>query len=119
VGNPGTAASENFSQIMSDQVCRKRLYCEADWKRRAAADIGLRSSVRARNFLTRCIAQRGAGGALSTAEPPKRLKLSGLDVVLSVGANSVGVHMFRRENAPLAVMTLVSLAILAVFIASS
>jgi hypothetical protein len=29
-GNPGTAASENISQIMSDQVCRKRLYSEAD-----------------------------------------------------------------------------------------
>jgi hypothetical protein len=118
-GNPGTAASENFSQIMSDRGCRKRLYSEADRKRRAAADIELRNSVRARNLLTRCIAQRGADGALSTAELPKRLKLSGLDVVLSVGANSVGSHMFRRENAPLAVMTLVSLAILAVFIASS
>jgi hypothetical protein len=35
------------------------------------------------------------------------------------GCEFGGVHMFRRENAPLAVMTLVSLAILAVFIASS
>jgi hypothetical protein len=64
-----------------------------------------------------CPARRRRGAFHSRTA--KAVELFGLDVVLSVGANSVGVHMFRRENAPLAVMTLVSLAILAVFIASS
>jgi hypothetical protein len=64
VGNPGTAVSENYSQIMSDQVCRKRLYREA-------------------------------------------------------GRSGGRVNIFGRENAPLAIMTLVSLAILFVFVASS
>ena len=71
-----------------------------------------------KDFLTRCIAQRGARGALSTAELPKRPNLTA-STSFFPGCEFGGVYMFRRENAPLAVMTLVSLAILAVFIASS
>ena len=63
---------------MSDQVCRKRLYCEADREWKTAADIGLR-----------CIAQRSAAGFFHS-RTAKAAELSGLDVVLSVGANSVG-----------------------------